>query len=280
MIITKENILRGLKYYNISNNHYKEKCLECLEYIFLSNSLREKTNELIDILTDNTKMNDLWGKEKIEIFGEEYHPFITSVIVLCGYNIHKENMTKMGFTSAEKEIYKNRVKETLLNDLDIRGLSSIRVSQMIWAYYFITTRLIEVGRLQYENCKTYIKIHIPAGEKLEHEKVVKSIMQSEKEIRKYFGLNNPDYLLNSWIISKGINEIIPKNSNIYRLYEMFDVKDSKEDATDSILNFVFGITEKVSDYSKLTEKTSLQKLLKQQLMNGIQFKVGIGKLKK
>ena len=50
-------------------------------------------------------------------------------------------------------------------------LENIRISQMIWAGYFINTKLIEVGRLQYEKNENYIKIHIPSGDKLEIKKV-------------------------------------------------------------------------------------------------------------
>ena len=56
---------------------------------------------------------------------------------------------------------------------------------MIWAAYFINTKLIEVGRLQYEKRGNYIKIHIPSGEKLEIEKVLQTIKNSKQEIEKY-----------------------------------------------------------------------------------------------
>lgn len=42
---------------------------------------------------------------------------------------------------------------------------------MLWGTYFINNRLIEVGRLQFESINdNQVKIHIPAGEKLDIEK--------------------------------------------------------------------------------------------------------------
>ena len=148
---------------------------------------------------------------------------------------------------------------------------------MIWAAYFINTKLIEVGRLQYERCENHIKIHIPSRDKLEIEKVLNSIRDSKAEIEKYFDLKNPEYRCDSWILSNQINAIIDSNSNIANFYRLFEVKDGP-DATKDILNFVFEI-EECDNYNNLVENTSLQKLLKKQLLANKELKIGWGKLK-
>ena len=148
---------------------------------------------------------------------------------------------------------------------------------MIWGAYFINTRLIEVGRLQYENCENHIKIHIPSGSKLEIEEVLNSIKASKEEIKKYFHLKNIEYYCNSWLLSNQINSIIDKNSNIAKFYKLFEVKDGP-DATKDILKFVFNIQE-CEDYNNLKENTSLQKILKRQLIENKELKIGCGKLK-
>lgn len=44
------------------------------------------------------------------------------------------------------------------------------------------------------------------------------------------------------------------------------------------MNFVYGIN-KCSDYKKLSEETILQKKIKEQLLNGEKFYLGLGVLK-
>lgn len=123
----------------------------------------------------------------------------------------------------------------------------------------------------------HIKIHIPAGEKLEIEKVLDSIKRSKVEIEKYFNLKNPEYHCDSWLLSNQINKLIDANSNIAKFYSLFDVKDGPN-AINDILNFVFEIQE-CTNYNKLQENTTLQRKLKQQLLSGKEFKIGWGKLK-
>lgn len=58
---------------------------------------------------------------------------------------------------------------------------------------------------------------------------------------------------------------------------MFEVKDG-EDCINDILNFVYN-TDDCNDYLNLEENTSLQKLIKQELLNGNKFYLGNGILK-
>lgn len=280
MKIQNSKIDDALKYYKIDDIDYIQKCYKCIKKINTINNLNLKTEEIYNILygDEKIKINTLWKKQSmIELFGEEYNPFVTNILVLLGYKIHDENMEKKNYNNEQKGLYKKRVRETLTNDIFIRKLDGIRISQMIWGAYFINTKLIEVGRLQYEDCKDYIKIHIPSGSKLLIEKVIDSINNSKKEIEKYFDIKNPTYICDSWLLSNQINAIIDLNSNIRRFYNLFDVEDG-EDATKNILNFVFNVQE-CENFSNLSENTSLQRLLKKQLLENKEMRIGVGKLK-
>lgn len=280
MKINLIDIDNALKFYQINDSDYKNKCYKCIEDINLKDDFNVKSEEIYDILyTDKSfKIDTLWKRQDmVELFGEEYNPFITSVLVLLGWKLHDKNMMNKNYTNTQKELYKKRVKEALTNDIYIRKLESIRISQMIWAAYFINTKLIEVGRLQYERCENHIKIHIPSGDKLEIEKVLNSIKDSKDEIERYFNLRNPEYRCDSWLLSNQINAIIDSNSNIAQFYRLFEVKDGP-DATKDILNFVFEIQE-CNDYTNLAESTTLQRQLKKQLLENKEIKIGWGKLK-
>jgi len=270
----------ALKYYQIDDINYKNKCYKCIKDVNKIKDFNIKAEEIYNILyTDKSfKIDTLWERQNmIELFGEQYNPYITNILVLYGYEIHCQNMKLKKYNREQKELYKKRVKETLTNDIFVRKLEGIRISQMIWAVYFINTKLIEVGRLQYEKCENHIKIHIPSGEKLQIDKVLDSIKNSKQEIEKYFNIKNPEYRCDSWLLSNQINNIIDSNSNIAKFYNLFEVKDGL-DATKDILNFVFNV-QKCSNYNDLVEDTSLQKMLKKQLLENKEMKIGWGKLK-
>lgn len=274
------DIDNALDYYKIDDIDYKNKCYKCAYDINSNIEFNKKVEEIYNILyTDKSfKIDTLWKKQNmIELFGTNYNPFVTSVLVLLGYELHDKNMKDKNYTDVEKVLYKNRVTQSLTNDIYIRKLENIRISQMIWAGYFINTKLIEVGRLQYEKCENHIKIHIPSEGKLEIEKVLDSIDKSKNEIEKYFNLKNPEYRCDSWLLSNQINAIINSNSNISKFYILFNVTDGP-DATKDILNFVFHMQE-CDNYYDLPENTSLQKLLKQQLIENKEMRIGWGRLK-
>lgn len=127
------------------------------------------------------------------------------------------------------------------------------------------------------NGVTQIKIHIPAGNKLDIKLVNESIKKSKQLLPKIFNITNIEYLCDSWLLSNQLNEIIDYNSNIHQFYGLFDVIDG-ENCIDDILNFVY-ILRDCKNYNTLQENTNLQKLIKQSLLNNKVFKLGIGKLK-
>ena len=256
-------IENALKYYKISDNNYKNKCYKCIKDVNETKDFNNKAEKIYNILyTDKTFMLDtLWERQNmVELFGEQFNPYITNILVLYGYEIHCQNMKLKKYNREEKELYKKRVRETLTNDIFVRKLEGIRISQMIWAAYFINTKLIEVGRLQYEKRGNYIKIHIPSGEKLQIDQVLESIKNSRQEIKRYFNIKEPEYRCDSWLLSNQIRDIIDKDSNIARFYDLFEVQEC-------------------SNYNDLVEDTSLQRLLKQQLLKNKPMKIGCGKLK-
>lgn len=273
-------IENAIKYYQINDTNYKNKCYKCIKDVNGIKDFNIKAEEIYNILYNDKsfKIDTLWKRQNmIELFGEQYNPYITNILVLYGYDIHCQNMKLKKYNREQKELYKKRVKETLTNDIFVKKLEGIRISQMIWAVYFINTKLIEFGRLQYEKYENHIRIHIPSGERLQIDKVLDSIKNSRQEIEKYFNIKNPEYRCDSWLLSNQINNIIDSNSNIAKFYHLFKVKDGL-DATKDILNFVFNVQE-CSNYNDLVEDTSLQKLLKQQLLKNKEMKIGLGKLK-
>lgn len=285
LLIKKEDLEMALEFYNINIENYKNKCCECLDYINRNNELKAKINSVLKLLYSNEseQLELLWNKNDLsEFLEEQYNKFIHNIILLSGYRIHEENISKYNFDTYQVLAHKNRVKECLINDIYNRKLEGIRLSQTLWGVYFINIRLIEVGRLQYEYCNNkkgkYIKIHIPKGDKLLYNEVIKSIKDSKKEIKKYFELENCDYYCESWLLSKEITKLLDNNSNILKFQELFDITEGKN-AIKDIINFVFDL-QQIDSYYKLPENTSLQSRIKSLLVDGKEIYIGIGKLKK
>lgn len=284
LLIEKYNIEKALAFYNINIDDYKDKCYKCLDDINKNNELKNKINQVLKLLYNNeSKQLELLWKEKdlSNFLGNQYNKFIHNIILLSGYKIHEENMSKYNFNTYQILAHKNRVKECLTSDIYNRKLEGIRLSQALWGIYFIKIRLIEVGRLQYEYCNNkkerYIKIHIPKGDKLDHNEVINSIKDSKKEIEKYFKIKNYEYYCESWLLSKEITKLLDNNSNILKFQKLFEITEGKN-AIKDILNFVYGL-QNMKNLKELPENTSLQKNIKELLLKEKEIYIGIGKLK-
>ncbi len=281
MRLEYEDINSAIDYYGIDKKKYKEECYSCIDKINGNVNILDKVNDIYNLLyiDKSDEYKKLWKIKKIsEIFGQEYPKFITNVLLLLGYKFHIENIEKMKLNEEQLKIQKQRVKECFENDIINKNYEEIRISQMLWGTYFINCRIIEVGRLQFEPTdNNIIKIHIPSGEKLEIEKVVKSVEDSRILLKKYYNIENPQYICESWLLSEKIVQLLDENSNIIKFQELFDIKQDKN-GIDDILNFVFSLRE-CDNYTKLQEDTTLQKRIKEFLINGGTIYNGYGVLK-
>lgn len=284
----EEKIIKALKFYNIKDEEYKKRCLEVVYDINNNEVLKNKVKELFYKLYDRNKegLSKLWKMKKVsELFGD-CNLFITSVMILLGYDIHKKNMSKYNLSEEQKNIHIKRVKDALLDDIYKRGYESVRISQMLWASYFINLRIIEVGSLQYEivsenpitkEKEDCIKMHVPKGASLKEEYVLSSIRKSVYEIEKYFNIKDINYYMESWLLSSEVLNLLDNNSNILKFSKLFYIKSGKE-CTRDILDFVFNDVY-AKNYNSLVCKTSLQTKLKRLLVNKNEIHIGIGKLK-
>lgn len=283
-MIDVKDIDNAFKFYNIDEK-YKNRCYECIKNISGNEEYEKAFNNVYKKLYcgDFKEIKELWNIKNIdELFISNIDLFCTNIIVLLGFEIHKNNMEKFKFDNNQIDIHKKRIKECFENDLENRKYKGIRISQMLWSIYFIRTRIIEVGRLQYEyvinnDNRAIIKIHIPRGNKLDILSVKKSISDSIELLKKLFNISNCEYICNSWLLSNQLYEIIDKNTNISKFHELFNVQDG-ENCINDILNFVYE-SDECDNYSLLPEKTILQKKVKEQLLKKKTFYLGLGILK-
>jgi len=227
-MISKLEIDNGFDYYKLDHK-YKERCYKCAEIINENAECLDSFMRVFELLNYDKFSNIIpyWDiKSKEEIFCKDIHPFSTNLLIVLSYKTHKDNINQMKLDDEQIQIHKKRVKECFENDLEKRGYDSIRISQMLWAIYFIRIRLIEIGRLQYEYVEeSLIKIHIPSGEKLNYESVKDSLNKAQIQLKKVFNIKDVNYTCHSWLLSNELNKIIDQDSNISKFYSLFDVTD-------------------------------------------------------
>lgn len=93
---------------------------------------------------------------------------------------------------------------------------------------------------------------------------------------RYFKVEKPQYVCDSWLLSPEIHQLVSKDSNIYQFYELFDVSKGYDCIRD-IFDFVYRTKE--CDYRELAEETSLQRVIKEYLLDGNCIHLGCGILK-
>ena len=280
-MIQIKDIDEAFLYYNIDNK-YKERCYQCANKINSNVLLLEAFNKINNILNyeDYYKVKDIWKNMDInELFCNDIDPFITNLIILLSYKANQECIKKYKLDIEQITINKKRIKEAFESDLINRHYSFVRISQMLWAFNFVRVKIIEIGRLQYQIFdKETVKIHIPRGSKLDINKVIESIKLSKIKLKEIYKIDNTKYICNSWLLSNKLNELINKESNIHKFYELFDVEDGNN-CNNDLLNFVYQV-KYIDDYNKLEENTTLQRIIKKELLQGTIFKIGNGTLKK
>lgn len=168
---------KAFSFYNLDEK-YKQQVYICVQKILNNHFFKNKFFEVYETLfvDESDKFRELWKIKDTEVlFGSGVHPFVTNLMILLGASIHKAKMKARGFNRQQIATHKARIKECFLNDLEKRKYKGIRISQMLWASYFINCRIIEVGILQYEydHGLDKIKIHIPHLPKLDFDEVKK-----------------------------------------------------------------------------------------------------------
>ena len=161
-MISKKKIDEAFEFYNIEKA-YKEKCYRCAEKINQREYYGKLFNDVYNTLycDDFIEIKELWNVKDInELFGNNVNPFFTNLMIILGYELHRNNIDKYRLDINQVNIHKNRVKECFESDLIYRNYDGVRISQMLWAVYFIRVRIIEIGRLQYEYESTEKNISI------------------------------------------------------------------------------------------------------------------------
>ena len=273
--MTKDIVKKAFDFYDINDKDYEKKLEDTIDVINADQILKEKVLNLVDILF--IKYEDRKFGEIINLSYSEYFKsdnlFITNIIILLGLDTLKRSISK--FDDEMQKIYKEKIKSDLLlykNGMPLRHTT--------WLAHYITGHILEIGCLVYQimdepylDCK--VKVHIPRDVKFDINNIKKSLRLSKEYVKRYFDIDNPKYFCNSWMLSSTTRACLNKESNIYKFGNLFDIKE--EYPSLDVLRFVF--QNNTDNYKELDENTSLQRKLKEKLINGEALYNAIGILK-
>lgn len=147
-----------------------------------------------------------------------------------------------------------------------------------WAYRQISLRLFRIGELEYEFIDGDIAIHIPSDAKFSPDKIQESLSKMHEFIKHYFAANsNARVTCFSWLLSPEIACMVPFDSHILSFQSLFDIS-AQDEPSNEFLFWLFGV-ELCQNFNQLSEQTSLQKKVKQHLLQGGVIHNGFGILK-
>lgn len=146
-----------------------------------------------------------------------------------------------------------------------------------WTYRQLSFVLFRIGELEYEyrDDEKTIHLHIPSDSNISIEKCKKSLDEFNLFTSKYFPEKNYPIVCNSWLLSPALDELLPPQSNIVKFKNCFDIVSWNKTEKD-FLQWVFGRID--TEYDKLPEKTSLQRNMKEYLINGGSVGSAFGRL--
>lgn len=158
-----------------------------------------------------------------------------------------------------------------------------------WVGYSLRLEVIRIGRLQFAPFQLFrdvtlngtvyaagtpvLEVHIPAGEPLDPGAALDSITQAPAFFKTHFGKAFPLMHCHSWLLSPELKELLPEQSRIIQFQNLFTVYGS-DDEERQAEERVFGF---LSDDPRVyPENTSLQKAVKQYMLDGKKVLMGAG----
>lgn len=278
------NFDEAINFYGLSSHKkFMELFLPYLNLYYKNVDLQRSAFIVSNYLFDSNKYN--WNRN----FNRNVEDMFAAVVLLSGYKQHIANMQRLNFDNVQIEKHKHRIYECCTIGLDTYGLSYMQDSQLKWGNIFVNAHIYEIGRLQFEvnryeykienfNMKDEfcVDVHVPRGGKLDKYSVEESLKTARTILPKMYNElpQNPKFFLFSWLLSREVNDLLPADSNIKKFSARFNI--IKNCTSSSLNHFLFNKYD--WNIKNFPEYTSLQKIIKQKLLEGESFYDAIGVL--
>lgn len=282
--MTELNLINALNYYGVEDEEY----LSVLKRDLITiNNVPQKVSAFEDARSryftdDSAKRENRWGFPSLrEMFGEDMPPFSVDLLLLSGWERHRDKMKLYNFP--EEQVKINITHLHRLFSHYTHGKTILPPVQAKWGSLYINGQFMQIGRLQYqfENLDkssdiSLVKLHIPADGRLEKAAVDDSLRRAVPMIKKIYGVDKLKISCTSWLLSRQLDCCIDKDSNLGYFRSLFDVTDLTSCVSD-VMGYVYGNhSGKIPPFETLPETTTLQRRIKDYLIAGGDILAGSG----
>ncbi len=118
-----------------------------------------------------------------------------------------------------------------------------------------------------------VTTHIPAFSKLDERLCEESYSAVREFLRKHFGIKKPIIFCTSWLIHPFLSEVLGEESGIVKFQRKFKLLSYHYDSEAVIYRVFPAVCDNIDDYP---ENTTLQKIVKQRLLDNMPIGVGVG----
>lgn len=244
--------------------YYKEINFNILYPYFTELYNRQTWNEGLDNIKNNI------GEDP------DYYKILTCMLT-CVLETNKIYIEK----GISDEIYVATMKYfTRFINEHMVSFGTYRFTWYWWVPRLISCNEFRIGELEYETvdnngCKS-ISIHIPSDAVLNAVNLRKSYLDARKFFSEYYPeYKDVDMFCDSWLLSPALKKLLSEDSNIIRFQKSFTIENVVYD-NNSFMYWVY----KRDDipWEKLPENTSLQRRMKEYILDGGKIGVAFGKL--
>lgn len=282
-IVNKIRFLKTASELKIDERIAGEAC-DCL---FEDINLRERVDALKGRLYRRMKRSlPAYNKLLLRYFPKENHPLINLCVFILFADETWDYYQKKGIP---RNIFIDTMSDAgIWADRYFDNTGEAGLEEISWIRRHLKGEIFRLGRLQYEPGRLgkrmqgfsrrtpCLWIHIPEGEKLDTQNCRDSIEAAKSFFPAHFGKAYPLACCNSWLLHKNLRKILKEDSNIIRFAELFTVVENDNDNSQA-LQRVFGWEAAVSP--DLPEESSLQRGMKEALLQGTAFGMGLGIIK-
>lgn len=135
-----------------------------------------------------------------------------------------------------------------------------------WVPRQLSCQLFRLGTLEYELCPDCISIHIPSDACLTKEACISSVQYAKAFFHTLdSSLDIYPYRCTSWLLSPALSNLLHQDSNILQFQQLFHLISWNKESNEYMI-WVYHTRN--TPLEKLSEHTSLQRTMKQYLLNG------------
>lgn len=258
--------------------------LKCYEQWMQSKECSEILEKWVEIYKNNIHMDYTQANKDIERVANKagintYEGLL--LLYMCLGCILPSHYHKAGLPLEICEVSLDDLKWKAIECHNVYGIWGTFVAP--WFSGFFNLTRFTLGRLQYElvpfpkeipflekrtsDVEVAINTHIPSSGKLDHKECIFSYKKAAVFWNKYFQVENPVFICNSWLLYPELERLLPYESNILKFQRDYLIYESSQDIKGEELWRIFA-QEYDGSPERLIEKTSLQRACKRWLMDG------------